>query len=172
MKVAGLFILFCLVSCWAQETLFETFEEPNDMPMGVDDFKLNEIYHHGVSKQSNVFMKIKVKEDPSRIYKGLSFIRKIRQWRQKHKNPMQVQVSQYEKEEEKQPRFVPNPTDKNTILLLANMAYNSYENYNTTKDWQSIPGYDVDLDFGWKADGIRGYVFGNSDNSIMVIGIK
>lgn len=40
------------------------------------------------------------------------------------------------------PALLPDPTDKDTILELAKMSYNAYENYNDTDDWFDLPGYD------------------------------
>ncbi|CAO3599825.1 unnamed protein product [Absidia cylindrospora] len=51
----------------------------------------------------------------------------------------------------------PDVTNCETVLNLAKMSYDSYTVNDT---------------FGWDADGLRGHVFGNADDSLLVIAIK
>ncbi|GMM33276.1 triglyceride lipase [Saccharomycopsis crataegensis] len=68
---------------------------------------------------------------------------------------------------------VPNVTDKNTVLNLAIMASNAYVGLPGTGDWKDvgIPWHN-ESSYGWMSDGLRGHVFVNEDESIVVISIK
>ncbi|KAI8393286.1 Alpha/Beta hydrolase protein [Radiomyces spectabilis] len=55
------------------------------------------------------------------------------------------------------------------------MTYNAYNPVGggVNHDWYELePPWKVNSSFGWHADGIRGHVFGNADNSLLVISIK
>jgi lipase ATG15 len=60
------------------------------------------------------------------------------------------------------PRFsstsAPNITDKETLLILANMAFDSYIDDPTSKDWHPVHDYSP-TGFGWNESSLRGYVF-------------
>jgi lipase ATG15 len=67
----------------------------------------------------------------------------------------------------------PNITDKETVLTMARMANNAYEVNETSPEWEDLGGaFNRSLDFGFDSDGLRGHVFSNDDDSIIVIGIK
>ncbi|EDO18770.1 hypothetical protein Kpol_1028p44 [Vanderwaltozyma polyspora DSM 70294] len=70
---------------------------------------------------------------------------------------------------------VPDITDKNTVVSLALMSSNAYVRLPYTDDWRNVslpwdsndtPGY------GWESNGIRGHVFVNDLENIVVISIK
>ncbi|KAJ3411444.1 putative lipase atg15 [Chytridiales sp. JEL 0842] len=65
----------------------------------------------------------------------------------------------------------PDMSDPQTVLSLAKMTYNSY-NEPTDKQWMPIPGYNVTDRFGWTSDGIRGYVFVDEENEVVVVAVK
>ncbi|KAG0057751.1 putative lipase atg15 [Gryganskiella cystojenkinii] len=66
----------------------------------------------------------------------------------------------------------PDITDKETILQLAKMNYNSYTEV-ASPGWYDLEGkWDVNSTFGWEEDGVRGHVFGSSDNKTLIIAIK
>ena len=60
------------------------------------------------------------------------------------------------------PRFsftsAPNITDKETLLVLANMALDSYIDDPHSKDWYPVHDYSP-TGFGWNESSLRGYVF-------------
>lgn len=67
----------------------------------------------------------------------------------------------------------PNMTDKATILTLATMASNAYVPNENATDWVEVGGgFNRSLDIGWESDGLRGHVYTDEDESIVVIGIK
>jgi putative lipase involved disintegration of autophagic bodies len=65
----------------------------------------------------------------------------------------------------------PDITDTQTILSLAKMTFNSYTEPEN-KDWMPIPPYNVTDRFGWTANGIRGYVFVDEVEDLIVIAVK
>jgi lipase ATG15 len=65
-----------------------------------------------------------------------------------------------------------DPQDKDTILSMANICYNTYEDRNTSTDWKIIEGYNPTDSFGWYDDGMRGYVYTSSSNGTIIIAIK
>ncbi len=65
----------------------------------------------------------------------------------------------------------PDTSDRETLLTLAKMASQAYE--NTTDSW--VPGYggfNLSESFGWIEDGIRGHLFASVDNSTVVVALK
>lgn len=74
--------------------------------------------------------------------------------------------------------FVPNVTDKETVLTLAKLAANAYVPIPHEGDWSEVNGthegsWDHSKDgYGWDDDGIRGYVFTSLDEKTMVLSIK
>ncbi|KAJ3083482.1 putative lipase atg15 [Quaeritorhiza haematococci] len=66
---------------------------------------------------------------------------------------------------------VPNATDPKTVLALAQMTYNAYVEPEK-KEWIDIPGWNKSVQFGWQSDGIRGYVFIDDSDEVMVITVK
>jgi lipase ATG15 len=69
----------------------------------------------------------------------------------------------------------PNITDKETILTFAQMAANAYVDVPETGDWKDVNGgfnRTDDKGFGWDGTGLRGYLYGDETNSIIVIGLK
>ena len=67
----------------------------------------------------------------------------------------------------------PNITDKETVVSLAKVASNAYVTSNGTGEWQEVNGgFNYSNSFGWDADGLRGHIFANEDNSTIVIGLK
>jgi len=71
----------------------------------------------------------------------------------------------------RKPIDLPDHKDPATVLTLARMTYNAY-NEPTDKDWMDLPGWDQTDRFGWVGKGIRGYVFTDDHNEIMVIVLK
>ncbi|KAI5122899.1 hypothetical protein M0805_007577 [Coniferiporia weirii] len=68
----------------------------------------------------------------------------------------------------------PDVTDRETLLTLAKMTYNSYVE-PADPDWYDVGSeWTGNHPFGWDADadGFRGYVFSTADNSTVVLSIK
>ncbi|CZT05331.1 related to starvation induced protein PSI-7 [Rhynchosporium graminicola] len=69
----------------------------------------------------------------------------------------------------------PDVSSMQTILTFAQMAANAYVEAPGTGDWKDVHGgfnRTNDVGFGWDSDGLRGYLYGNEDNSVVVIGLK
>jgi lipase ATG15 len=67
----------------------------------------------------------------------------------------------------------PNITDRETIINLALMTANAYNEVPGDGEWED-PGapYNRSLGFGWEGDSLRGHVFADKTNSTIVIAIK
>jgi lipase ATG15 len=64
-------------------------------------------------------------------------------------------------------------TNKETILTLARMAANAYEQQPGKGNWKDVSvGFSESADFGWEKDGIRGYIYANKDASVVTISFK
>lgn len=71
--------------------------------------------------------------------------------------------------------LVPDIGDKDTVISLALMSSNAYVGIPQTGDWRNIssPWNETEsIHYGWEGDGLRGHVFTNEDESIVVITIK
>lgn len=67
----------------------------------------------------------------------------------------------------------PNITDKATVLSMAKIAADAYVEVEHTLDWLDVgSGYNLTDDFGWEADGLRGHIFADENNSTVIIGLK
>ncbi|KAF1982308.1 alpha/beta-hydrolase [Aulographum hederae CBS 113979] len=67
----------------------------------------------------------------------------------------------------------PNITDKETVLSFARIAANAYILEPHTGEWEDVGhGFNYTEDFGWEADGLRGHIFADTENSTVVIGLK
>lgn len=73
----------------------------------------------------------------------------------------------------------PNVSDSMTINTFAKMAANAYHNplqkdaIDEAGGWRNVdPFYEHRHEFGWTSDGLRGYIFANKKNSIVVISFK
>lgn len=67
----------------------------------------------------------------------------------------------------------PDVTDKGTVLSLAKMTLDAYTLEPFSGEWKDVKGgFNYSDSFGWDADGLRGHVFADQDNSTIVIAIK
>ncbi|KAJ3070019.1 putative lipase atg15 [Quaeritorhiza haematococci] len=67
---------------------------------------------------------------------------------------------------------LPDPTDAETVRALGYMASNAYSD-PAKGDWIELgPGWNTSIGFGWEEDGLRGYVFTDDKNDVVVISIK
>ncbi|KAJ7257195.1 Alpha/Beta hydrolase protein [Mycena haematopus] len=68
----------------------------------------------------------------------------------------------------------PDVTKRETLLQLAKMTSNSYYGDPGHRSWYPLDGWNASTPFGWEpdADGFRGHVFVNDDNSTVVISVK
>ena len=71
----------------------------------------------------------------------------------------------------KQSTLIPDLSDKETIVSLAKMSQNAYVRDPFTGDWQNVTDQNDDS-FGWDDDSIRGHVFKNEDQKIVIISYK
>lgn len=67
----------------------------------------------------------------------------------------------------------PDVTDKNTILTMALITSNAYVEKPGMPDWDEVGvPFNKTEDFGWESDGLRGHIWGDENNSTIVIGLK
>ncbi|KAL8962041.1 MAG: hypothetical protein Q9193_001498 [Seirophora villosa] len=67
----------------------------------------------------------------------------------------------------------PNVTDKETIINLAVMAANAYEQEKGTGEWEDVSaGFNYSDSFGWEGDGLRGHIFADEGNRTIVVALK
>lgn len=67
----------------------------------------------------------------------------------------------------------PNVTDKETVLSFAKMTLDAYYLDPFVGDWQDVKGgFNYSQSFGWEANGLRGHIYADKDNSTIVIGLK
>lgn len=72
---------------------------------------------------------------------------------------------------ERLPAILPDPTDHETIFSFAKMAANSYLN-RSMEGWRNSTNYRDEDGFGWNSNGLRGHVFVNELQTIVVISFK
>ncbi|KAG0238367.1 putative lipase atg15 [Actinomortierella wolfii] len=66
----------------------------------------------------------------------------------------------------------PDVMDKDTLIQLAKLNYNSYTEV-ASPGWYDLEGkWSVNSTFGWEEDGVRGHVFASDDNSTLIMAIK
>ena len=69
--------------------------------------------------------------------------------------------------------LVPNVSDKLAVTTIAKVASNAYIRIPDSEDWYDLgQKWNESHDFGWEENGLRGHVFGNKDNSIIVVAMK
>ncbi|KAL8835544.1 MAG: hypothetical protein Q9170_003277 [Blastenia crenularia] len=67
----------------------------------------------------------------------------------------------------------PNVTDKETIVNLAIMAANAYDQEKGTGEWEDVKaGFNYSDSFGWEGDGLRGHIFADQSNQTIVVALK
>ena len=67
----------------------------------------------------------------------------------------------------------PNVTDRETVLNLARMAADDYDENQESPKWIDVKApFNLSSSFGWKKDSLRGHVFADDTNSTIVISIK
>ncbi|RUO96990.1 hypothetical protein BC936DRAFT_141156 [Jimgerdemannia flammicorona] len=69
--------------------------------------------------------------------------------------------------------LVPDTTDNETIVGLAKMCYNAYNDANKRDDWYDLgEKWGVNVSFGWETNGLRGHIFGDDENTTLILAIK
>lgn len=102
------------------------------------------------------------RRDPDFIESYLNFARL---------NPKQVRNMDFEWIDEEV--LAPNVSDRDTVIQLAYMASNAYVDVPFTGDWTNVSKpWDGKAEFGWMSDGVRGHVFVDDDEQVVVISIK
>ncbi|KAL9030978.1 MAG: hypothetical protein Q9196_000947 [Gyalolechia fulgens] len=67
----------------------------------------------------------------------------------------------------------PNVTDKETVINLAIMAANAYDQDEHTGEWEDVgAGFNYSDSFGWEGDGLRGHIFADQGNKTVVVALK
>jgi len=69
--------------------------------------------------------------------------------------------------------LVPDVTDLQTVMTLAQIANNAYVEIPKTIDWIDVTGpWNLSSDFGWEKNGLRGHVFASERNETIIISLK
>ena len=69
--------------------------------------------------------------------------------------------------------WVPDVTDKDTVLNLAYISANAYVEREGDTNWEEVGGsYNRSADFGWESQGLRGHVWVDDDDTLVVVGLK
>lgn len=68
----------------------------------------------------------------------------------------------------------PNVTDKETVINLAIMAANAYDqDPKAGGEWEDVSaGFNYSDSFGWEKDGLRGHIFADEGNKTIVVALK
>ncbi|KAL8723723.1 MAG: hypothetical protein Q9225_000018 [Loekoesia sp. 1 TL-2023] len=67
----------------------------------------------------------------------------------------------------------PNVTDKDTMVNLAIMAANAYDQDQGSGEWEDVnAGFNYSDSFGWEGDGLRGHIFADQGNKTIVVALK
>jgi lipase ATG15 len=67
----------------------------------------------------------------------------------------------------------PNVSDKATVLSLARMTADAYDEAPHTGGWLDVGGpLNYSASFGWHADGLRGHIFADARNATVAIALK
>ena len=67
----------------------------------------------------------------------------------------------------------PDITDKETVISMALMSANAYDQAPHTGEWEDVGhGFNYSDSFGWEGDSLRGHIFADQDNSTVVIALK
>lgn len=171
---------------------------PSTKDLGVRNFTLRHIYHHGTHDYPNLHRYIDVQEgapmlirDESGLGKELaserlrvrvssqsiqrmtdrnkSTIDRLFDYAAIHGEAMPLPSSAWTTDEVAGPNF----TDKATVITFAKMAANAYVEEPWTGNWEDVKGgFNYTDDFGWESDGLRGHVFADETNQTVVVGLK
>ncbi|KAF8250900.1 alpha/beta-hydrolase [Wilcoxina mikolae CBS 423.85] len=155
---------------------------------------LRHIMHHGTYQYPEMLRRLDIhpetlvateetkKLQPRPVYKALSQSRGIKRLMDRSKLTVETRLLNHRKGistpdtvEAWGVEDVPQPdiTDKETVLALAKIAADAYIEVERTEDWLEVgTPYNRTADFGWEADGLRGHIFANQDNSTVIIGLK
>ena len=69
--------------------------------------------------------------------------------------------------------YGPNVTDRTTVINMALMAANAYDETRDESEWTDVdPPFNLSKSFGWHKDSLRGHVFADDINGTIVIAIK
>ncbi|CAB4442153.1 unnamed protein product [Rhizophagus irregularis] len=134
-------------------------------------FKLKHILHHGTTPSNrHLFRQLNINDiekdplHPTAITFNEHVINSINVDGSEGTGEMNVKNLQVKE--------VPNAKDKTTVLSMAKMSYDAYIELEPLKDhWIDLEDWDT-IPFGWEKDGVRGYVFSDSENKTIIVAIK
>ncbi|SCU77929.1 LANO_0A01640g1_1 [Lachancea nothofagi CBS 11611] len=120
-------------------------------------------YEFGLSFQPQVLKRMRYR-DPQFVESYMNFA---------HENPHMA--SQVHLDWIDETVLVPNISDKQTVVSLALMSSDAYVRLPHTGDWRNLTGpwnHSVNSGHGWNSDGLRGHIFVNQEQDIVVIAVK
>ncbi|KAG8529993.1 uncharacterized protein KY384_005475 [Bacidia gigantensis] len=167
---------------------------------GQHEFSLRHVFHHGTYEYPNVHVRLNVpapEESPPRTTAGnhqkrslksslkalskstpierlsdrrVKTVRSMYHAARRRGSPARLDSSAWRIDDVSGPDIL----DKDTVLSLANMSWNAYQNAPGEGEWQDMGGdrFNFSQSFGWEGDGIRGHIFADKDNSTIVMSLK
>ncbi|CAG8619940.1 13379_t:CDS:2 [Cetraspora pellucida] len=154
---------------------------------GATTVTLKHIYHHGSSRFPNLIRRKDINEDSLRareLASDMTFthtVKAINGTNVKPSNKHSVEEFQEKSKNEQislimdwedTPTLLPQVSDWDTVRSLAKMTYNAYTE-EKDGDWYDLgESYDWNISFGWDKEGVRGHVFGDTNNDLLIISIK
>ncbi|CAG8584190.1 14135_t:CDS:2 [Acaulospora morrowiae] len=184
-----LFLKFILIiPTWAEE-FAESGDSMRSSPEPIGELRtvtLKHVYHHGSSRFPKLLRRKDFTEVSLRAQEletGESFTHAIRiingtsvsssrhtveEFRQKSQNDHVSLIMDWKDKGIRLPKI----RDLETLTNFAKMTYNAYTEIGN-EDWYDLGDrYRVNDSFGWDKDGIRGHVFGDANNEILIISLK
>ncbi|CAJ0827498.1 5635_t:CDS:2 [Entrophospora sp. SA101] len=161
-SIKGFKCFHCVVT--AYQFSFSNIENDPFKQITSKTFQLKHVFHHGVDTVAdNLFIRLDIDENKNWVS---TYIIDVIEASMLHFKEIFMSLLN------KKTKSLPNPKDKKIILGLAKMSYDAYIDLDETDQWVILSGSWDKLPFGWKDNGIRGYVYADESNSTVIIGIK
>ncbi|CAG8549591.1 19159_t:CDS:2 [Gigaspora margarita] len=190
--LVSLFTFSTLLFFLIHNTQGSTDNQPPHRPFstnsqGAKTVTLKHVFHHGGSRFPNLLRRKDFNKDSLRtqeLLSGMTFTHTVKatngtnvkpsnkhtveEFQEKSKNDQISLIMDWKEEHE----LLPDVSDRETVISLAKMTYNAYTEI-TDGDWYDLgENYGVNSSFGWEDDGVRGHVFSDEDNDLLIISIK
>ncbi|RHZ68266.1 hypothetical protein Glove_296g25 [Diversispora epigaea] len=149
-------------------------------------FTLKHVYHHCTSKYPNLIRRKDINETSLRAQElktGASFTYTLKGIKGKKMTPTKYTIDEYRQKSKNEQitlnmdwktaeEILPDVKDWDTLINIAKITYNAYT-LEENEDWYDLgDDYKRRDSFGWDSDGIRGHVFGDESNDMIVIALK
>ncbi|KAG2204097.1 hypothetical protein INT46_011109 [Mucor plumbeus] len=151
-------------------------------PLPLSEMSLKTIYHHfpnyGPTPNRFQVMQVDTPTQPYYVQSEIGtayrpnskFLEQVFAMRRSNKL---LRTNQKSAELIPSPYLLPDVTDQESVLSLAEMSFNAYTELGKDGQWYDLGSkWRINSTFGWESDGMRGHVFGNTDNSHLIISFK